>query len=1192
MATTESLVAPATVLVEGPLRKSTAKGNTFQKRWVWLLEGGRMQYTKDVRKHDSPSAKRTTINLTDAQLVVVSDSGGKFVFRLCWDATREYSFAADDASDFLRWHSAIAAAIPTTVTLTFVRNERFDEATGSWSSAALLPSDPPPCCDERGAVKSLEAEPCPDEHWQWTGQWEIDRTEWADVGVDEDGWQYALDWPSTDLLTKIGRGRPVPKWTASSYRFAYVRRRRHTRSRTRDEPHQAVRLEDSLCMANDSQLSPAGGTGDLGGRGSLDDDEVEKDDLLLMKLAQGELVREGWLWKRGQYNTNHKRRWFILNSTGLLFYKKEPSLGPIGCIDLCDSFVFIAEDAKSKEDYGIGVLGSAFGAALGKAAKKAEDTLQKYKLFAFKIVPRGQKEREFALCAEAQEEMDEWTESINATIPAVATVEIWQNERWDRATQRWGPARLIEAERPEWSDEGGASKAIDDEVLPDAETWTWLGPWKVDISHRCDRTEGWQYAINWPNPLLPGVEWDAVCSVTSLVRRRRWARSRQRSTPEQIKKTFTAVMHHSASLSGLRLSAAQDGSLDPNTATNPLEPMATQGRGSVSIASMYVIQTTVDGTVMIKAADASAARAILEAAADDPGSTQPGDAAAAAAGAAGATAKAPEAGAETDELTDGLLLQEGSPPAAAQPRPAAVEGLKSSYEISKFEEVTVGKFIAQGTTGSVHRGRWEGMDCAVKLFDYKRGQKQVVDAFRTEAIFLRNLNHHNLVRMYAMCSTPPNLCILTELMTSSLDNLLYGKGRKNELTERRQVRIAIGVANGMAFLHRNSVCHRDLKSPNVLYDRDLNIKLCDFAFSKFKDGISAQMESRVGTPAWMAPEVLCGEPYSLKADVYSFGVILWEIVHRARPFQDLNAWAIAYQVGMQGRRLPIPFANPEVRGEVPPIVAYMITQCWRPEAERPTFETIIEQLLTPMKAVVENAEAAAAAGGGGGLASLPVPSAAGMSAAASEPEPEPESTPEPEPEPEPERPAGTSAGALEEGVPAASPQPQPQPQPQLRAPPALDGDGFANAANHRRPVTLRAPPPLEPSTPAAAATGAGGDGEAQQQGQAIAPPAPSQPIHYAVEEVHYIAETVDEFIELLTEAAVDEETLVWQEGMADWEALGECTSVRQALGLLSDSAGSGSANSGDLAQQQTQAAPAPATAVAAVTVAGADNYEF
>ena len=134
----------------GPLRKSTAKGNTFQKRWVWLLDGGLMQYTKGLRKHDSTSAKRTTINLTDAQLVIVSESDGKYVFRLRWDATREYSFAAEDAEDFHRWHTAVVAAIPTTVTLSFLQNERFDEATGRWSADALLPSDPPPCCDDRG----------------------------------------------------------------------------------------------------------------------------------------------------------------------------------------------------------------------------------------------------------------------------------------------------------------------------------------------------------------------------------------------------------------------------------------------------------------------------------------------------------------------------------------------------------------------------------------------------------------------------------------------------------------------------------------------------------------------------------------------------------------------------------------------------------------------------------------------------------------------------------------------------------------------------------------------------------------------------------------------------------------------------------------------------------------------------------
>ena len=182
MADGERLVAGealGAVLVEGPLRKSTAKGHTFQKRWVWLLENGVLQYTKGVRRHDSPTAKRTTINLTDAQLVIVSDSGGKFVFRLRWEhATREYSFAADDAEDLRRWHTAVVAAIPTTVTLSFVQNERFNEATGRWGADALLPSDPPACCDNHGTAKSLQTEPCPDEHWQWTGQWEIDTVEW------------------------------------------------------------------------------------------------------------------------------------------------------------------------------------------------------------------------------------------------------------------------------------------------------------------------------------------------------------------------------------------------------------------------------------------------------------------------------------------------------------------------------------------------------------------------------------------------------------------------------------------------------------------------------------------------------------------------------------------------------------------------------------------------------------------------------------------------------------------------------------------------------------------------------------------------------------------------------------------------------------------------------------------------------
>ena len=162
----------------------------------------------------------------------------------------------------------------------------------------------------------------------------------------------------------------------------------------------------------------------------------------------------------------------------------------------------------------------------------------------------------------------------------------------------------------------------------------------------------------------------------------------------------------------------------------------------------------------------------------------------------------------------------------------------------------------------------------------------------------RELQHTNLVRFFGASMKPPTLCIVMELMMGSLADLLYGKLSKGVektlppcggrslsvlqvidhqiyaidicllmfvhlLTIERWVQ---GIAAGMQFLHAHSVIHRDLKSLNVLFNRQLEVKLCDFAFSKFRMGTggtgsaggggskSAAFESTVGTPAWMAPE--------------------------------------------------------------------------------------------------------------------------------------------------------------------------------------------------------------------------------------------------------------------------------------------------------------------------------------------------
>jgi tRNA A-37 threonylcarbamoyl transferase component Bud32 len=273
------------------------------------------------------------------------------------------------------------------------------------------------------------------------------------------------------------------------------------------------------------------------------------------------------------------------------------------------------------------------------------------------------------------------------------------------------------------------------------------------------------------------------------------------------------------------------------------------------------------------------------------------------------------------------------------------DGFKGTCDISNFDEIEKLDYIAKGASGAVFRARWMGMKCAVKVFDCRSEDPEVLDTFRNECFLMRNMHHDNLVRFYGACLDPP--AIVTELMVGNLSSLLYGAGAstpsgvRHELTDGRQLAISYGIANGLAVLHHHGVCHRDLKSPNVLYDASLRIKLCDFAFSKFKEKCgeagTVQMDSRVGTPAWMAPEVLRGEAYSKSADLYSYGVILWEICERREPFKGLNPFTIAHLVGAEHRRLEIP-------SDCPPLWKQLMIRCWGEPARRPSAGGVVHLL--------------------------------------------------------------------------------------------------------------------------------------------------------------------------------------------------------------------------------------------------------
>ncbi|KAJ6625692.1 Mitogen-activated protein kinase kinase kinase 12 [Pseudolycoriella hygida] len=243
-----------------------------------------------------------------------------------------------------------------------------------------------------------------------------------------------------------------------------------------------------------------------------------------------------------------------------------------------------------------------------------------------------------------------------------------------------------------------------------------------------------------------------------------------------------------------------------------------------------------------------------------------------------------------------------------------------------FESITDLKRIGSGAQGTVFSG---------KLKDEIVAVKKVKDLKETDIKYLRKLNHENVIKFKGVCTQTQEFGIIMEYCPhGSLDFIL----RDEEfLRPARLVAWAKQIALGMQYLHDHKIVHRDLKSPNILIGANKTVKIIDFGMSCEWNEISTK-KSFAGTIAWMAPESIRSEPWSEKVDIWSYGVVLWEMLTCKIPYEGLNSSAIIWGVGNHSMNLHIPETCPDKLRRI-------IELCWKVEPKhRPSFKLILSHL--------------------------------------------------------------------------------------------------------------------------------------------------------------------------------------------------------------------------------------------------------
>ncbi|XP_063078951.1 mitogen-activated protein kinase kinase kinase 7 isoform X1 [Engraulis encrasicolus] len=262
------------------------------------------------------------------------------------------------------------------------------------------------------------------------------------------------------------------------------------------------------------------------------------------------------------------------------------------------------------------------------------------------------------------------------------------------------------------------------------------------------------------------------------------------------------------------------------------------------------------------------------------------------------------------------------------------------FEEIEYADIEVEEVVGRGAFGVVCKAKWRGKDVAIKTIESESERK----AFQVELRQLSRVNHPNIVKLYGSCDNP--VCLVMEYAEGgSLYNVLHGAEPLPHYTAAHAMSWCLQCSQGVSYLHGmkpKALIHRDLKPPNLLLvAHGTVLKICDFGTAC---DIQTHMTNNKGSAAWMAPEVFEGSNYSEKCDVFSWGIILWEVITRRKPFDEIGGPAFRIMWAVHNGTRPPLIKN------LPKPIESLMTRCWSKDpSQRPSMEEIVKIMTHLMK---------------------------------------------------------------------------------------------------------------------------------------------------------------------------------------------------------------------------------------------------